>query len=316
LSFPEVFRWADGAVAIPGAEEHRLLPVVLAVAAYGAAAGGDLAGANDHTDRALHLVDDPDDARRLLALGVLGVVLLWEGRLDDARRWIAEMLRVARASDNVRYQAMANSGGSMVESMAGDHATAVEMAESGYALARTGSSAMQAHALYYFGEALLAAGEFERALDCLDRSIELCRANQMPFFVNVALVAVASLRARHGDPLQALPMLGDVIDRWRRLADWPRQWVTLLNLVELLARLGVHEAAAVLLAASEASATAPPMFGPQAERLAELRRTLAERMGAKAYATAGERGPAMSDEDAVAYAKAEIDRALVAGAGP
>jgi hypothetical protein len=39
-------------------------------------------------------------------------------------------------------------------------------------------------------------------------------------------------------------------------------------------------------------------------------------MGAKAYATAGERGPAMSDEDAVAYAKAEIDRALVAGAGP
>jgi tetratricopeptide (TPR) repeat protein len=195
--------------------------------------------------------------------------------------------------------------------MAGNHAEAVRMAEAGYTLLRTSSSAMQGFALYYLGEALLAAGQdLERALECLDRSIELCRVNALHFWVGTALVAKASLRARHGDPLEALPMFSDIIDRWRRAGEWSRQWVTLRNLTELFGRIGADDAATTLDAAAESSPTAEPSIGPQGDRLAQLRRKLHERMGAEAFAAACERGGMMSDEEAVAYAKTEIDRVL------
>jgi hypothetical protein len=109
---------------------------------------------------------------------------------------------------------------------------------------------------------------------------------------------------------EALVALGEVIDEFRRAGTWPMQWTTLRNLIELFARFGADEAAAELLAASEASESATPSYGAQAERLAEIATELDERLGPERIRAASARGRAMTDSQAVACAKAEIDRAL------
>jgi ATP/maltotriose-dependent transcriptional regulator MalT len=309
--FSDVLAWAAEATTMPGAKDHPSFPVVMAMVANGAGRTGDLVRARELSLRALDLIDHPDDPRRLLPLIELTWVAAQRGHLEEARRLNDEWLRVARANDELPTLVWGHATRGLIESFAGDHAKGIEWAEAAYAVARTGSTALQGMALYALGDTLTQTGQdAERALDCLEQSIALCRANRMHFMAGVSLISLASMRARHGDPLEALPMFRDIVDHWRRGGEWGRQWNTIRNLAELLARIGDDDTAATLLAASEASATATPIFGTQGDRLAKLRRELSERMGGEAFAVAIQRGRAMSDEEAVAYAKTEIDRAL------
>jgi alkylhydroperoxidase family enzyme len=78
--------------------------------------------------------------------------------------------------------------------------------------------------------------------------------------------------------------------------------------VELLTRLEEYEAAAVIHGALRASRTAIQPTGADAESLRTAITTVAERLGDSRFATATTRGGAMSDDEAVAYAMAAIDR--------
>ena len=311
LHLSEVSVWAEETVAMPGADGHLSLPSALLSTARRAGRRGEVEKRSELVARAREIVDDPDDPRRITVLIPSSQIAIAEGRFEDARHHLSEFQRIAEVASDEPFQAYAYALRSQLESFAGEHATAVGFAEAGYELARTRTTASQGVTLYYLGEALLDAGEdLERAQSCLERSIERFRANQMPFWASVALVAIASLRARHGNPVEALEMFANVIDRWRRIGDWVRQWVTLVNLAELFGRICSGEAAAIVLAAAEASGMAETDVGPQGERLAELRGDLAERLGVDGFARACDRGRAMSGEEAVAYAKVEIERAL------
>jgi tetratricopeptide (TPR) repeat protein len=272
---------------------------------------GDRETAAQIADRADALISDPDDPRRLWLFGRgWGGGMFFEGRFEEYRHVLQDMLRLARAHEQRFAEAMILYGRVLSEAYAGQHAAAIASAEALCALVRDRSTAMQSLALYGLGEALRESGALDRALECLERSSILARANQMRFQSGVASVSVATIRDHVGDPPGALETFREVIDFWRFGGLWVQQWVTLRNLAELFGRLGEDEPTAILLAASETSSTAVPSFGAQGERLTALKAQLVERMGAAAFEAASERGRTMSDEEAVAYAEAEIDRTL------
>jgi tetratricopeptide (TPR) repeat protein len=245
----------------------------------------------------------------MVAATALGNAALFEGRLDDSRRWFEEVLDLARANGDRFREIYALDCVALTHAYAGRHASALVPAEEALDLARPSGPAMEGFALYHLGEVLAASGsDPERALECLDRSIVLCEANRMRFNVGVATVTAASLRTRHGDAVEALRMFRDAVDIWRLAGTRTQLWTTLRNLVELFCRIGSDEEAVILLSAAASSETAPPSFGTEAEGLEGLRATLAGRMDG--FDAVWERGRTMSDDDTVRYALAEIDRAL------
>ncbi len=123
----------------------------------------------------------------------------------------------------------------------------------------------------------------------------------------VALVSAASLRARHGDPYTACDLFSQVIDHWQRADNWTQQWITLRNVIDLLARLGADEPAAILCGALGASRSATPLFGADADRLASTSAALCGRLGERRHRDLLARGAAMTDDDAVMFVAAEID---------
>jgi hypothetical protein len=128
--------------------------------------------------------------------------------------------------------------------------------------------------------------------------------------MGLALVSNTSLRGRHGDPSLGLRLFDGVLQHWRQGGSWTQQWITLRNLVELLARLGAHEPAAVLYGACTASTTSPPSYGPEADRLEAVVGTLVSSLGEKAFDDAKARGAKLSDDEAVSFALAVARRLL------
>jgi hypothetical protein len=58
------------------------------------------------------------------------------------------------------------------------------------------------------------------------------------FLTGVAGMSATTLRARQGDPHEALQLFVDLIDLWERAGNWTQQWTMLRSLAATLARLG------------------------------------------------------------------------------
>jgi hypothetical protein len=110
-------------------------------------------------------------------------------------------------------------------------------------------------------------------------------------------------------------MMLEAIRHWQHAGNWAQQWTTLRNVIELFVRLGAHEPAAVLMGGVEAAVTAAPVFGLDAERMAEARRTLATRLGSPALASLTAQGEAMEPPSVVRFVCAELTRVLAGREG-
>ena len=168
---------------------------------------------------------------------------------------------------------------------------------------------MMALILYSEGDALMEADPLG-ALAPLTEALAFAEAADNVLMTGIALVSNTSLRGRHGDPYVALRLFEDVIRHWHRGATFTQLWLTLRNLVELLARLGAHEPAAVLYGACTASTTAPPSYGPEADRLEAVVSTLVSSLGEEAFDDAKARGARLSDDEVVSFASAVTRRLL------
>ncbi|MGF1596521.1 MAG: hypothetical protein ACFCVK_06250 [Acidimicrobiales bacterium] len=124
----------------------------------------------------------------------------------------------------------------------------------------------------------------------------------------LAGVSAISCEARAGDPEKALGQYADLIDHWHRAGAWNMQWITLRTLIELLARLGRDVEAARLYGAMTASATAPPVAGSDATRIAEAVATMRSRLGDEQFEVVRAEGSALSDGEAVRYALGCVGR--------
>ncbi len=87
------------------------------------------------------------------------------------------------------------------------------------------------------------------------------------------------------------------------------QWTGVRNIVDLLARLGRDEQAAVLYGVVSSRTTAAPVFGADAQRLAVVSRLLLDRLGSDRLAWLRAQGAATSDDDCVAYVCDALDPA-------
>lgn len=306
----EVSSWAEAALGLPGVEEHPLAAYVLGVVAHGVSNRGKLQRSGELAERALALASAPDDPARVPALVTLSVKALYEGRLDDCRRYADQAVELAEAAGR-RYEAAlvslhiplalayGSAGAAAVAAAEDHHRRAEELA----------NPTLLAWALYGRGEVLLEA-DTPQAIVLLEQAVGLARTVGNRFAEGVALVSLTSVRARKGDAASALTAFRELIPHWRRAGDWVHQWTTMRNLVELLARLGAHEAAATLHAATVAAASAAPVFGADADRLTDTGATLCTALGPARLDEAVRRGRAMSDEETVAFALCCIDDAL------
>jgi hypothetical protein len=178
-----------------------------------------------------------------------------------------------------------------------------------------GNPSQLAWAAYLQGEAVLDRDP-RRAADLLDEAIALAAPVGNHFVHGVSLVSACSAGGRSSDPHAAVAPFRDAIDHWSRAGDRTHQWTTLRNLVEVLARTGADEAAAVILAAGAASPGAPPVYGIGAERLAQVERSLRQRLGPDRFARARRRGRGLDDDAAVVAFALEVLDGLGAPPSP
>lgn len=302
----EVFRWAEAAVGLQDATAHPLFPTVCGMAGWGCGLRGERARAGAFARAGLEAA--PDGRRRVAPLEVQGHLALWEGRLDDC---IASMDEAAELTDDP-YNQFPWTVRALALAYADRNHEAVAMVEHAQLAGDSlRNPTIMALARYAHGEALMdhdpdaAAVLFDAVMDLADRS-----ENRM--LLGVAGVSTTSLHARHGEPTKALRSFAYVLDVWSQTNDWTHLWVGLRSLVELLARIGSDEAAAVLHGAVLDAPGAPPVYGADADRLAHLAAELDQRLGTSQMAAARLRGQTMAADDLLDWTRAEINRNLAA----
>jgi predicted ATPase len=313
----EMCDWA--ARTLRAAEEramsHPRLPVVYAAAASGARFGGDLDAMAGLAERAVVMSRGSSGRVGRFARNALADVALFEGRLADAERMFADLAREAGNTGDVYVETLAVWNLAFVHAYGGDARTAAAFAAQARRQAQAlGSPSMIAWAAYSEAEVLLDA-EPDRALALLDEAMAVAQAIGSRYLIGVALISQASVQARHGDPVRALRTFQDVLAHWRDAGSWTQLWVAMRSVVWLLTRVGADEPAAVLYGALDASATAAPAYGADAERLAATVAALTGRLGRERLADAIGRGAALTDDETIAYAAAVVTE-VVAAAPP
>lgn len=299
----EALRWAEASMQLPGAQAHPRWPVVCAAAGWGCGLRGQRDRAWELAAHGLARVE-PGDPGHLPLLEVKAHIELWEGRLDDC---IATMDHAAGLSADP-YELFPWTVRSLALAYADQTDEAIAMAQHAQSDAdRLANPTMMALSRYSLGEALLEC-DADAAAAVFDRAIELAGAVHNRMVLGVAGVSVMSLRARHGDPAEALRSSASVLELWAQTSDWTHFGVGLRSIAELFARVDADEAAAVLLGAVLDGEVGPPVYGADSERLAGIAGRLEQRLGTSAIAAARRRGQHMTAAEALGFTQAEIER--------
>ena len=300
----EVFTWAERALELGGAADSDAYAGALATAARGAMNRGQLDRARELATASLDAADG-QDITSIRALYVLTTTALYAGRLDEALTLADRRYHLADELGHDYHRALAGVSRVLAQRYRGDADAALRAASEARAAAATsGNLTVQAWALYSHGEALLDRDPDEASV-LLEQAIAAARQVDRRFIEGVALVSLASITGRHGDAGRALELFRTTIAHWRPLGAHTQQLTTLRNLIDLLVRVRVEEAAAVLHGAVTSAAT--PTFGAEAARLAAAWRRIEERLGADAARHAAERGRRMSSAQMVAAALSILD---------
>ena len=311
----EVVSWGEQALDLPDAVDEPLYAEVCGAVGEGLTVRGEMRRATALADRGLDAVADPDDARRIFGLRAAGMVSLYTGRLDDGLRLHAEMLRLARRHDHTYETGMALLGLAQSRTYAGEPARGLEYAEEQYRVVLPlGNPSMLSLAWYDQAEAL-AGLDADRAVEPYQRAVQLAASAGSTFVEGIALVGLASLLGRAGEPSLALPLFRTIIGRWRRMGVWHHQWTTLRNLVQLLLRTESWENSAVLVGAIAWSRTATPAFGADADLMQAAIDRLDDKLGTARWTAARDRGASLSPDEVVKFALRAIDEEI-SRAGP
>jgi len=306
----EMYSWADRAAAVEdgGTRPDPRLAATLAVAAAGAARRGDLAGAVDLAERGLRAVPDPEDPARRFLLWVLARAASFDGRFTDAANLYATVARLAERAGDIQCVAYVTASGALQHAYHGATSRATLLASRAKKLAMTTRNPTAIAWAHYALGVALQDNDPERALATLEQALTVAQSCGNTYIPGVALSVAGALVTRHNDPRRAARLVAEVIGYWSHESHWAQQWVALRTAISLLTRLGEDEAAATLYGALEASRTAMRPVGAEAELLDAVITAATGRLGAGRFAEAVARGAKLSDDDAVAFARAALDR--------
>ena len=296
----ELSEWAEMACSGPAARRHPALPAVLAVAAIGAWRRGDLQRARQLADQSTAAQGPPGMVAP--AYEALGDTLLLEGHPDAAVPHYRTASAKAAAAGDTFYELMFAADIALARGYAGDDA-AVAAADEVCAQAEAmGAPLLIAWAHFIAGEVRLDRAPDE-AYPHLRNAVQIARSVGDRFTATAAALSATSIKVRLGDPEGVVADLADLVDQWHRAGSWNPTWVTLRLCIDVFVRLGEHQAAAQLLGAMRASATAGPIYGADTARLASAEATLRTRLGDVSYDKLTARGAALADVDAIALAR-------------
>ena len=299
----ELTTWAATTVEMPHASSHPRYPVVLAVVAYGHFVRGDLEAAVAVGLDARRAGETLATSTSGLAERALANALFYLGRIDDAGRWMDEMLDSARSDGSAARLAHALYMHSVADTSVGRSVRGAALAGEAQAAANSsGSPTAKAQAGYALGLVLEATDPAESAA-LLRAAADTAAATGNRWIEAFALTEVWWLEARLGDARAALAGSADVIQSWYRGGDWANQWLSLRHVLGILHQLGDHRAAATLHGALTASgaAYALPFEPADAERLDAVVVDLRGELGPHEFASAVREGAAMPDPTLVAF---------------
>jgi predicted ATPase/DNA-binding SARP family transcriptional activator len=297
----DVAEWAERVISMPGFAENPSEPV-LRLAALGAMHRGQLGVARGYCERAVAR-SEPGVARGF-ALHLLAEIRGYQGERQEMFDISAEAIRIAESIGHPLLTTLGFQNQMLADAYQERRASALARVPG---LRRSSelldSDIQRGWASFCEGEVLIESDP-DGALPLLDEAIELARRGGADFLDGVATATMASLRARHGDPMLALETFGTSIRRFRDRGNWVHQRVVIRNLAALLAHTGLCRDAAVLLSALADDVAA--VGGPERDRL-DAAWSLA--MTAEGADEAVAEGAGMDHDLVVAYALAAIERA-------
>lgn len=280
-----------GVAAVELVEAGSTLDDGLAAASFAAAAlraamRGDADGSLQLTSRAIE--GRPPSAAVARAWEVRGDVLLAQGDPGAADAY-DQLLRIGRelGRDDLEFAGWV--GTALVRAYLGDHVGGRAAADRAEAAARSiGAPSQLAWAAYVRGEAE-AGPDPDASLAAFATAVRLARSVDNQLAAWAASNGAAVVRARNGDPAEALAELREIIQGWHRAGSDAVQRTVVRNLGVLLARVGRDEPAAVLLGAGGESF----LYEAERRRVQQAVRAVTERLGAPAAERLRQQGAAM-----------------------
>jgi hypothetical protein len=243
--------------------ENPYRPVLLASAATRMIRRGNIVEARRLAGEAVQLAGDTAGA--LPALDALTDAGLFDGQLRESTASAGMMMELARRHHDVHFMAIAGSGLALAAAYGGhpdpDADTVLDELDQ-WPL----SPSARGWIAYTRGE-LCHTRDPQLALAHFDHALNEARKVSNRFLEGATIVSSCSLRARTGDPVEALSVFAHAIDHWTRVANTPGQLTTLRNLAVLFQRVEAPEALAELVSAIDHT----PTYGEEADRLHEAR---------------------------------------------
>jgi predicted ATPase/DNA-binding SARP family transcriptional activator len=272
----EPLLWAEQLLdRVASDDPHR--PVLLACAATRLVRRGDIAHARRLAHEGARLAGDTCAA--LPALDALTDVGLFDGRVEESSAAAQSMMRLARHHGDLHFQAIAASGLALASAYGGhpDPDAPVLLAELDDLPL---SPSARGWVAYTRGE-LCQQRDPQQALSHFDDALQAARGVSNRLLEGAATVSSCSLRARSGDPGEALRVFASAIDHWNRVANTPEQVTALRNLAVLFQRMEMPEDLAELLGAVDESEY--PTYGEEAGRLDGARAWTTATLGAERF---------------------------------
>jgi predicted ATPase/DNA-binding SARP family transcriptional activator len=133
-------------------------------------------------------------------------------------------------------------------------------------------------------------------------------AADIRYMAQLVTMVTATYAGRCGERDLAVSTFEDVLGRWGAVGAWRYEWNTIREVTGLLASVRADEDVVVLDAAGRRSPTAPGLVGEQLQVLDAAVTAARDRLPRDVFADATLRGSAMTDREALAYAKGALAR--------
>jgi predicted ATPase/class 3 adenylate cyclase len=303
---------AESAIGLSGAREHRLFVAALVQAAMHAWSRGDF-------DRADDLCGEALDAERRLATGpdvyIFGPRIfsaVGAGDIDKAIGYLAESIAIDRAVGDPLELAWDLGILAMYHVLNGNQGPAIAEAAEALSHARTtrnpGTIAL---ALGNLGFVLIETDP-DRAQALLSEGLELSGSLAHPDPQGLWLLAM--IATRRGDHREAIRLAAQAIG----LGFWPAERITLGGMLEVLAHAlaGIlPEASAVLQGAARTLDPGYAGFKQVARLRDETTDALTAELGETPLGDLRAKGSAMDKEEAIAFARTQINQVLATKPG-
>jgi predicted ATPase/DNA-binding SARP family transcriptional activator len=147
-----------------------------------------------------------------------------------------------------------------------------------------------------------------RVLTVIRESLDAVLTDETRFIAHHVTMTAASYAGLTGDHDLAAATFEDVLGRWGAIGAWRYEWNTIREVTALLAACGADEDVVVLDAAARSSTAAPGLIGDQLATIDAAVAQARDGLPGEVVVAAAGRGTAMSDRDALAYARGALAR--------